>query len=183
MVKPEEIENIYNLYIDDLFIYAIYLGFDRETAMDVIHDLFLKLATDFNSLDSISNIKIYLFKSLKNKLYDLNKIKREFIDIKDIDASQETFFKININIEDLLIEKEEQEKIHRVISEMLNSLTSRQREIIYLRYIQEYDYPQISEILNISVHGCRKLVSKAIQSLRDKYSTDLIILLLYYLNC
>ena len=52
---------------------------------------------------------------------------------------------------------------------MLNSLTDRQREIIYLRYVQGYDYPQIAELLQISVHGCRKLVSKAILSLREKF--------------
>ena len=52
---------------------------------------------------------------------------------------------------------------------MLDFLTPRQREIIYLRYIHEYDYKQISELLQISVHGCRKLVSKAILNLKEKF--------------
>ncbi|MDD4632380.1 MAG: sigma factor-like helix-turn-helix DNA-binding protein, partial [Proteiniphilum sp.] len=56
-----------------------------------------------------------------------------------------------------------------------NALTDRQREIIYLRYVQEYDYKQIAELLQISVHGCRKLVSKAILSLRERFSVFLIL--------
>ncbi len=61
---------------------------------------------------------------------------------------------------------------------MLQSLTARQREIVYLRYIQEYDYPQIADILNISIHGCRKLLSKAMETLREKYGSWIILLLL-----
>ncbi len=61
---------------------------------------------------------------------------------------------------------------------MLNALTDRQREIIYLRYVQEYDYLQIAELLQISVHGCRKLVSKAILSLREKFGSLTLLLAL-----
>ena len=83
-----------------------------------------------------------------------------------------------MNVEDLLIEEEEQQQIKREIEEMLGSLTDRQREIIYLRYVQEYDYPQIAQLLNISVHGCRKLVSKAITSLREKFGTLILLMLI-----
>ena len=62
---------------------------------------------------------------------------------------------------------------------MLDSLTERQREIVYLRYIQEYDYEQIAQLLNITVHGCRKLLSKAMQNLREKYGA-LVFLFLFY---
>ena len=61
---------------------------------------------------------------------------------------------------------------------MLDTLTPRQQEIIYLRYVQEYDYEQIAELLQISVHGCRKLVSKAILSLREKFGTFTMLLAL-----
>jgi len=76
-----------------------------------------------------------------------------------------------INLEELLIEREEKLQIKNEIEQMLETLTPRQREIIYLRYIHEYDYKQISQLLQISVHGCRKLVSKAIMSLREKFDS------------
>ncbi|WP_349678458.1 sigma factor-like helix-turn-helix DNA-binding protein [Proteiniphilum sp. UBA5346] len=50
--------------------------------------------------------------------------------------------------------------------------------MIYLRYVQEYDYLQIAELLQISVHGCRKLVSKAILSLREKFGSLTLLLAL-----
>ncbi len=170
LVKREkDIASIYTLYVDDLFTYGCYLGFAREVVKDAIHDIFIKITTDSDKLDNISNIKFYLFRSLKNRLLDIHKNQREHIDLENIDLLQEIPFNIQVNIEDLMIEEEEQMQIKTGIEQMLNSLTDRQREIIYLRYVQGYDYPQIAELLQISVHGCRKLVSKAILSLREKF--------------
>ena len=98
--------------------------------------------------------------------------------MENSDDVPERPFTIQVNVEELMIEKEEQKQIKTEIEKMLKTLTARQREIIYLRYVQEYDYEQIAELLQISIHGCRKLVSKAILTLREKYSTLIFFLLL-----
>ena len=176
-MKTENIASIYNRYVDDLHTYALYLGFEKEVIMDAIHDVFCKFATDERRLQDVSNIKFYLFKSLKNRLYDIYKTRKEYAELSAIDL-QETPFNIQVTIEERLIGQEEQQQIKNQLAEMLESLTERQREIVYLRYVQEYDYEQISELLNISVHGCRKLLSKAMQNLREKYGTLIFLFLL-----
>lgn len=171
MVKREkDIASIYTLYVDDLFTYGCYLGFAREAVKDAIHDIFIKITTDSDKLDDISNIKFYLFRSLKNRLLDIHKNQKEYTGLDNIDPLREITFNIEVNVEELMIEEEEQMEIKTGIEQMLNSLTDRQREIIYLRYVQGYDYQQIAELLHISVHGCRKLVSKALLNLREKYA-------------
>ena len=177
MKKINDIASLYNLYVDNLYTYALYLGFDKEAIMDAIHDVFCKLAADEKILRDVSNIKLYLFKSLKNRLYDIFKARREYVGLSIIE-SEEMPFDIHITIEDLLINREEQLQIERTIAEMLGRLTERQREIVYLRYIQECDYEQIAELLQISVHGCRKLLSKAMQKLRDTYGFKSMLFLL-----
>ncbi|MFZ6038862.1 MAG: RNA polymerase sigma factor [Bacteroidota bacterium] len=172
------IADIYNRYVDDLFTYASYLGFPKETTMDAIHDVFCKLAEDEQLLERVSNKKSYLFKSLKNRLYDIYRIQKHDFSLSDIGNTDELPFNINVSIEDDLIDVEERANIRKQIENMLQSLTARQREIVYLRYIQEYDYPQIADILNISIHGCRKLLSKAMETLRKKYGSWIILLLL-----
>ncbi|MGI6572111.1 MAG: RNA polymerase sigma factor [Fermentimonas sp.] len=169
MKRGNEITTIYNAYVNDLFTYGLYLGFDRELVKDAIHDVFLKLATNRSFLDNAGNIKFYLFRSLKNRLTDIHKNRKEHVTLETINTSLELPFNMTINVEELLIEQEERLQIKNEIEQMLNALTPRQREIIYLRYIHEYDYKQISELLQISVHGCRKLVSKAILSLQEKF--------------
>lgn len=167
--KKYDIESIYTQYIDDLFIYATYLGFNKDFIMDAIHDVFCKLAIEESWLEEVDNVKFYLFASLKNRLRDICKITYEHI---SIDIHEPIPFDIHVNIETNLINIEEQESIKNQIKEILNTLTSRQREIIYLRYVQEYDYPQISQLLGISIPGCRKLVSKAMQSLKKRYGNS-----------
>ena len=176
-MKTENIASIYNRYVDDLHTYALYLGFEKEVIMDAIHDVFCKFAANEKLLQDVSNIKFYLFKSLKNRLYDIYKARKEYAELSAIDL-QETPFNIQVTIEERLIGQEEQQQIKNQLAEMLESLTERQREIVYLRYVQEYDYTQISELLNISVHGCRKLLSKAMQNLREKYGTLVLFFLL-----
>ena len=176
-MRKENIASIYNRYVDDLYTYALYLGFEKGIIMDAIHDVFCKFAADEKLLQDVSNIKFYLFKSLKNRLYDIYKARKEYVELSAIDL-QDAPFNIQVTIEDRLIDKEEQQQIKDQLSEMLDSLTERQREVVYLRYVQEYDYAQISELLNISIHGCRKLLSKAMQNLREKYGA-LVFLFLF----
>ena len=176
-MRKENIASLYNRYVDDLYTYALYLGFEKGIIMDAIHDVFCKFAADEKQLQDVSNLKFYLFKSLKNRLYDIYKARKEYAELSAIDL-QDAPFNIQVTIEDRLIDKEEQQQIKDQLSEMLDSLTERQREVVYLRYVQEYDYAQISELLNISIHGCRKLLSKAMQNLREKYGA-LVFLFLF----
>lgn len=165
--------------MDDLFTYGLYLGFDKETVKDAAHDIFCKLSEDESRLDDVSEIKFYLFRSLKNRLFDIHKQRKRYMN-QEMTAStmSELPFHMAVDVEELMIEKEEQSQIKKEIEQMLSMLTDRQREIIYLRYVQEYDYAQIAELLHISIHGCRKLVSKAIQNLRERLSLLVTLLII-----
>ncbi len=173
-----QLSDIYNLYVDDLFTYGTYMGFDREVVKDAIHDVFVKLSSDQKILNDVNNIKFFLLKSLKNRLLDIYRKDKKQITLDDVNFDEDMPFRIQVNMEDRYIEEEERELTKSKIEEMLNSLTSKQREIIYLRYIHEYDYEQISELLSISVQSCRKLVSKALKNLRIKYGSLTVLLLL-----
>lgn len=182
MKKGLDLSYIYNLHVVDLFTYGCYLGFDRELVKDAIHDVFVKFKTDETLLKDISNIKFYLFKALKNRLFDIQKRNIREVAMDNFQTFEEMPFDIQVDVEEQFIEEEEQIEVKQNIEMMLNTLTKRQREIIYLRYVQEYDYDEISELLNISVHGCRKLVSKSIISLREKFGPLMALLLIEILS-
>lgn len=165
----KNLANIYTEYVDLLFIYGTNLGFDREIVKDSIHDIFVKIALENNILSRVDNIKFYLLKSLKNRLFDIHRSVRKELSLDKINPEDDMQFIIDVNVENLIIEEEDKTQIKERIQNMLNILTDRQREIIYLRYVQEYDYEQISQLLEISVHGCRKLMSRAILTLREKF--------------
>lgn len=153
------------------------LASKKDIVMDAIHDVFCKIAADDNAFQDVSNIKFYLFRALKNRLLDIYKSQKIHISITYNNEIIESLpFDLHVNIEDKIIDVEEREQIEKQIVEMLASLTARQREVVYLRYVQEYDYKQIADLLNISVQSCRNLVSKSILSLRDKYRVLLFLI-------
>ncbi len=169
MTHQISISSVYNEYSDSLYAYARHMGFDDDTVMDAIHDVFYKLCISQDSLEKFTNLKFYLFRSLKNRLIDIHRTNREFAGT----VSQNTYvyenmeFHFNVTVEDEMIENEERVQIKQKVDEVLSYLTDRQREIIYLRYIHEYSYEEIAELMNISVESCRNSISKSLTKLKN----------------
>ncbi|MDR1747280.1 MAG: RNA polymerase sigma factor [Tannerella sp.] len=171
------IDILYRKYARDMFSYAVNLDVDRETAKDVVHDVFCKLYTEKRLLDNVTNVRAYLFQSVKNRLLDLYKSKRETLLPPDVNW-EDMPFSVEVSVEDEFIETEEHELLRRKVEQLLSALTDRQREIIYLRYMQNLSYEEISEIMHITSPACRKLLHKVISKLRQSNFMPLILLFL-----
>lgn len=173
IIKFSHIASTYNDHLDSLYAYALHLGFDEQTAKDAIHDVFYKLCMHHSSLDEISNLKFYLFRSLRNRLIDLNRTNREHTGIYfEEEISDENLpFQLHVTLEDEFIQKEDSEEIRLKVENVLNRLSHRQREIIFLRYIQECSYDEISEIMQISVAASRNLVNRSLKRLKKAMLT------------
>jgi len=70
-----------------------------------------------------------------------------------------------------IIKEEDRIVVQQKVEKLLNSLSPIQREAVYLRYIQELEYAQISEIMNKKETSVRKLVSQAINKIRKENNT------------
>ena len=68
------------------------------------------------------------------------------------------------------------------LSRAMKTLTSRQREAIYLRYIREISIEDIAAMLNMNYQSARNLIHRSIQKLRKELLTAIFILLHSYLN-
>ncbi|MDR2497761.1 MAG: sigma-70 family RNA polymerase sigma factor [Tannerellaceae bacterium] len=167
MLSEQDIDAVYKAHANALFSYALSLGFDRETSMDAIHDVFCKLCAERDALAAVVNMRFYLLRSLKNRLLDLCKRKRETIGLPLEKLAEDLPFDLHATVEDELIAHEEQELAARRVNELLATLTDRQREIVYLRYSEGLDYEEIARLMSISAPACRKLMHKALKGLRE----------------
>jgi RNA polymerase sigma factor (sigma-70 family) len=179
VVQITNISSTYKEHVDALYAYALHMGFDEQTAMDAIHDLFYKLCLRQTSIDDLENLRFYLIRSLRNRLIDIRRSQREFaiLDNDEQESIGELPFHLEVTVEDEMIMEEEKEEIRKKIEKVLSSLTHRQREIIFLRYINEYSYEEIAAIMQISVESSRNLLSRTIARLKDSPLPVRIILL------
>ncbi|MCI1647534.1 MAG: sigma-70 family RNA polymerase sigma factor [Bacteroides sp.] len=151
---------IYNKYANDLMAYGTGWGVDHETLKDAIQDVFYKLYSNRKSFEKATNLKSYLIRSLKNRILDMRKAAIETTRIESLE------FSIQPIVTDALIEEEDRKTIEEQIETYLSLLTGRQREAIYLRYIDGLDYEEIAQILNMTAPAVRKLVCRGIARLR-----------------
>lgn len=181
--KEIDIDDLYNQYVDVMYAYALSLNFNKDTCKDAIHDVFFKVFQNSEQLSKIKNIKSYLLKSLRNRLLDIYRNNRKFTDYSPESIAVDFPFNTELTIEDKFIITEEEKYNLKKVQDILNSLTNRQREIIYFRYIEEMSYEEISDIMMISLPSCRKMVFKTIEKLRKSNLALFPLLLLALGNC
>jgi RNA polymerase sigma factor (sigma-70 family) len=146
-----------------MFQYGIRFKDDPEFIKDCIQDVFLKLIQAGDKLSPTENIRFYLLRALKNAIYkQIDKNKRielvEFVPLK---------FDAPFILEEELAEKENASNKEVALLNALKQLSDRQREIIYLRYECSMEYEQICDIMQLKSDSARKLLFRAIKSLRE----------------
>ena len=146
--------------------------------MDAFHDVFCRLCIREKDVQEIQNPKFYLLRALRNQLIDTYKLKRNYSEVLTGEITDELPYRIKITVEDEMIAAEEQAEVSQKVDEILSVLTERQREIIYLRYMQECSYEEIAEIMQISVPACRKLLYRTLLKLKHNNTLVLFYLLL-----
>ena len=97
-VEFSHIASTYIENMDGLYAYALHMGFDDQTSMDAIHDVFYKLCIRHSSLDEIENLKSYLFRALRNRLVDLKRSNREIPSLFTANEKNEEILSFNLNV-------------------------------------------------------------------------------------
>lgn len=154
---------IYYQNFELMYQYGIKFKDDPDFIKDCIQDVFFKLIKAGENLGQTENIRYYLFRALKNNIYkELDKSRKvQFLESETL-AFDARFF-----IEDELAEKENASNKEKALLNALKSLSSRQREIIFLRYESGLEYEQICDIMNLKKDSARKLVYRAIKLMRE----------------
>ncbi|MFB6455291.1 RNA polymerase sigma factor [Chitinophaga sp. Hz27] len=169
---------IYDRYFDRLYEYAIRLHQDEDLVKDVIQELFIKLWTNRATLSATVDLRPYLFVALRSTLYNRLRPRRN-VTLVAFDKEQHDFL-AHFSYEQTYINKEQVKAQQQQLTDALNQLNNRQKEIIYLRYFEELDYEQIGQIMDISVKGAYKLAARALKSMRDllQVSTGTLLIML-----
>jgi RNA polymerase sigma-70 factor (ECF subfamily) len=160
---------IYIRYSPELYRHALRMLNDKESAQDVIQEVFTNLWINKSSINFKSSPKNYLYTSVRNKILDL--IAKEKSQTKYI-ASLEDFIHNGNYITDNLIREKE---LAAVIEQEITNLPPKMREVFELSRKEYKSYADIAQELNMAENTVRKHITKALSKLRPKISDYLAI--------
>ena len=126
-------------YEREIFEYSYFLIGDREEALDMTQETFLKAYTNIKTLRREEDFKFWLRRIARNLCFKrIKKMRRE----KEVMERQR---EETLSLDSYVIKKEREERVKRA----LNKLPEKMKEIIILRDIEGLSYKEIKEILNI----------------------------------
>lgn len=157
---------IYRTYVKDLFQFGSQYSRDPCLVKDSIQNLFIYLRKKRGSLSKINNIKGYLFKSIQREI--IRNIKKNATEETLGDNILENHFLIEVSPEVSIIRGEVEKERKAKIQQALNQLTTKQRKVILLFYVEELSYTEIADIMDFSeVKTARKIIYRALANLKE----------------
>lgn len=165
---------LYSLFFDDLLAYGRRVGGDHEMVEDVLQDLFLKLYQKKITLNDHTKLRPFLYRSLKNLIY--NQLLRN-ARVQPLPDDEPTF-DLNYTIDDSQFHLGDYD-LSDEVENILCGLTGRQKEIIYLRFIHEMSFEEISEIMEINIQSARNLLARSMEKLRKESRPYLLLILMH----
>ncbi len=168
--KTAALEFFYLKYYNLLYNYGLKLLNDPDHIQDFIQDIFYKICK-YKHPETISNLKVYLLRSMRNSVYDYYSTIKEIQNIDDMEFS--------IPDDDIVFNHffaKDDEDIQRWKSVLvaIQTLTNRQKQILYLYYIKDLSHKEIADILDIAPQTSVNTLSNTIKKLSTLLNKTLL---------
>ncbi|MFC1615674.1 RNA polymerase sigma factor [Patescibacteria group bacterium] len=135
------------------------IGVSREDAEDVIQDVFIKVYQNLNGFDLSLKFSSWIYRITHNQAishYRKNKSKKYYLSLED---SEKVFYKLasEYNLSDEIQRKITKEKVQKLILQ----LEAKYRQVLILKFLEDKDYREISDILKKPMGTIATLINRA----------------------
>lgn len=155
---------IYEKYSRALFLQGLQFTSDKELVRDCIHDIFVKIYDNRTRMKPVYNLRVYLFIALRNSISTTLKKQKMWFDEFEEDSVN---ISDNNSIEDDFINKELENNRQRLMSDILASLTMRQKEVVHYRFIQAMNMEEICTIMDMNYQSVQNLIQRSIKKIKE----------------
>jgi len=159
---------LFKNYYQQLHNYGLRISNDSAMTEDCLQDFFVYLYEHRESLGNIKCVRSYLFVSFRRSVIKALKKRRELTSIDEINS------RFTFSEEEIRFEKEMSKQKAVIVNSVLNRLSPREREVIYLKYYSDLKTPEITEVMHISYQSVLNTLQKAFTKLRDSLETATI---------
>lgn len=140
--------------------------FTRDVALieDAVQDLFIRLWTNRATLGNPLSVKNYLYKALRSIIFRKLHVRSRFTSVEESDV-----FPFEVSFDQVVIEDEEEKALQHKMKAVIGTLPPRQQEIVFLRFYEGFSYPEIADIMDITVASTYKLLYKALHNMEELF--------------
>ena len=159
------LRQFYRRYSGEIYLYLYSLCKSRETAEDLMQEVFLKALLSLSAQNE--NLRAWLYKVARNACF--NELRNRKREVKMDPAAGADIYaagaveKSQDSLTDILIRNEQKKMLY----EAMLKLPDRQREILELFYFSEMSMKQIAEIMKLTPQNVRVLAYRAKKQLRE----------------
>jgi RNA polymerase sigma factor (sigma-70 family) len=139
-------------------------GLRRHDVEDVIQDAFLRMQVYCKEGGHVRNPEAFLVRTAVNLSLNSQCRARAHVSVEDARDDIQRVLGVEPAPEDVLAGEESMLDVQARIEAM----PPRAREVFLLHYIDEYTYPQISQLLGISVSAIEKHMARAMLRLTER---------------
>lgn len=163
-------------YEQKLLHYILRLSnISSQEAEDILQEVFIKAYKNLNEFNQKLKFSSWIYRIAHNEtisFFRKKKARPETVNIEDQDLVQ--FLRSSFDIDKEFKQQETIEKVQEVIKE----LPEKYREVLMLRYIDDLDYQEISDILKKPMGTVATLINRAkaqFKELAMKHKLDLFL--------
>ncbi|WP_411029285.1 RNA polymerase sigma factor [Spongiimicrobium sp. 3-5] len=163
---------IYDLYYEELVIYASAFLFDMASAEDMVQDVFIHLWERASDIHINTSLKAYLYSMTRNKA--LNHLKSlkitdkgNYLDLNAVLVSQ--------NEVDSFAE-EEQNVMYQKLIKVVDTFPPKMKKVFQLRYFNNCRYNEIADEMDISINTVKIQLKRAKVKIEKSFICTLLIL-------
>ena len=163
MLNRGDLKKIFYAYYDTLVIYANTFLVSRGECEDAVQDIFVDLWEKDKKFPDEISLKVYLYKTTRNKCYNIikhNKVRERYA----------SHVLSSIEDDNLFLKQVLEEEIVRQLHKAIQVLPDRKRQIIQLS-LKGLKNNEIAETLAIKLQTVKTLKSQSYEILRKQFKT------------
>ncbi|KIL48966.1 RNA polymerase sigma factor SigX [Jeotgalibacillus alimentarius] len=163
-------KRLYSEYQQDVFQFLIYMVKNRDTAEDLLQEVYIKVMNSYHRFEGKSSEKTWLFSIAKNVTIDYFR-KQQTIRKRVMDHFDWGEREISSNgplPEEITEQNEEVQKLYSC----LDLCTTDQKLVIVTRYIQDLSIAEAAKVLGWSEGKVKTTQHRAIKKLKELMSED-----------
>lgn len=158
LMTQETFKNTVFILKDEMYRFAKRFVMSSDEAEDVVQDLMIKFWQKREELEKFGNLKSYALKSVRNEC--LNRLKHHDVKLgfADLQLHRSELYSMDIN------------NLKEYIIGFINQLPEKQKMVIHLKDVEEYEVSEISEMLDMEENAVRVNLMRARQKVKEQIS-------------